>query len=613
MRLEHSRAWAGTVPRPQLVGSSRTRRSALVGPRDLWSTPLYALTKHLSQLSTSTSLEQLKLWMDGNEDEHLEFKEAKSNFQFDRLLEYCVALGNEKGGLLILGVSNAKPRRVVGTQAFGNLAGVKLGLTQQLRLRIDAEEVIHPQGRVLIFQVPSRPLGAPLSHAGKYLMRAGESLVPMTPDQLQAIFSEGVPDYSGEVCPKAGITDLDAVAIERLRTMWIAKSGNHKLEKATEEQLLRDSELLTDSGLTYAALILLGSPRSLGRLLPQAEVIYEYRATDHSTAYNQRKEYRHGFIAVLEDLWRDIKNRNTIQQFREELFVFDIPTLNESAVREAVLNALVHREYRYPGSIFIRQYPTRLEVISPGGFPPGITEQNILNRQYPRNRRIAEVVARCGLVERSGQGMDRIFESLIREGKRRPNFAGTDDHQVKLTLNGEIQDPDFLRFLEAVNQKREFSFSTSDLVVLDLVRNEEPIPEEMKLSLSRLGDDGIVEKVGRGRGVRYVLSKKFYSFVGRRGSYTRRRGLDRDTNKALLTKHIRENDGCRLQELRQVLPSLSQFQVQTLLRELKTGGQIHSVGTRNAGRWYSGPGQVPVQTSRKARKKNSNVTQRSTQ
>ena len=196
--------------------------------------------------------------------------------------------------------------------------------------------------------------------------------------------------------------------------------------------------------------------------------------------------------------------------------------------------------------------------------------------------------------------MDKIFESLIREGKRRPDFAVTDDHQVKLTLNGEIQDPDFLRFLEAVNQKREFSFSTGDLVVLDLVRNEEPIPEEMKLSLSRLADDGIVEKVGRGRGVRHVLSKKFYSFVGRRGSYTRQRGLDRDTNKALLTKHIRENDGCRLRELRQVLPSLSQFQVQTLLRELKTKRQIHSVGTRNAGRWFSGPNRESAQSGRKA-------------
>jgi len=556
----------------------------------------------LSQVSTSTTLDQLKLWMDASEGEHLEFKEAKSSFRFERLLDYCVALANEKGGLLILGVTDLKPRKVVGTQAFADLSSTKLSLAQQLRLRIEAEEVFHPNGRVVIFQVPSRPLGTALSHDGKYLMRAGQSLLPMTPDQLQAIFSEGVPDYSGEVCRGAEMTDLDQLAIARLRAMWVAKSGNHNLSTLPEEQLLRDSELLTDSGLTYAALILLGSPRSLGRLLPQAEVIYEYRATDHSTEYNQRKEYRHGFLAVLEDLWRDVQNRNTIQQFREELLVFNIPTLNESAVREAVLNALVHREYRYPGSVFIRQYPTRLEVISPGGFPPGITEQNILNRQYPRNRRIAEVVARCGLVERSGQGMDKIFESLIREGKRRPSFTGTDDHQVKLTLHGEIQDPDFLRFLETVNQKREFSFSTSDLVVLDLVRNEEPIPEEMKLSLSRLGDDGIIDKVGRGRGVRYVLSKKFYSFVGRRGSYTRRRGLDRDTNKALLIKHIRENDGCRLQELRQVLPSLSQFQVQTLLRELKASSQIHSIGTRNAGRWHSGPNRV-VKSTRKRRRK----------
>ena len=75
-----------------------------------------------------------------------------------------------------------------------------------------------------------------------------------------------------------------------------------------------------------------------------------------------------------------------------------------------LLNAVSHRDYRHPGSVFVRQFPRHIEIVSPGGFPPGITPENILDHQFPRNRRIAETFARCGLVERSGQGADRIVE-----------------------------------------------------------------------------------------------------------------------------------------------------------------------------------------------------------
>jgi Schlafen, AlbA_2 len=146
-------------------------------------------------LSTPTTVEQINSWRRAkSETENLEFKEAKNQFDFRTLLEYCVALANERGGVLLLGIGNRPPRLVVGTKAFLNIAKIAGDLYQKLHFRVDVEEVQHPDGRVLVFHIPSRPIGHPYEIDGSYLMRAGESLVAMTQDQLKQILSEGVPD-----------------------------------------------------------------------------------------------------------------------------------------------------------------------------------------------------------------------------------------------------------------------------------------------------------------------------------------------------------------------------------------------------------------------------------
>jgi ATP-dependent DNA helicase RecG len=147
--------------------------------------------------------------------------------------------------------------------------------------------------------------------------------------------------------------------------------------------------------------------------------VFEYRSSEASIAYQQRQDFRLGFFLWFDDIWKLINLRNDVQQFREGLFKYDIPTFDEDSVREAVLNAVSHRDYRNGGSIWIKQSPRLLDIESPGGFPEGITPDNMRERQKPRNRRIAEALARCGLVERSGQGMDLMFRQSIRQGKTR--------------------------------------------------------------------------------------------------------------------------------------------------------------------------------------------------
>ncbi|AEF85606.1 putative transcriptional regulator [Treponema primitia ZAS-2] len=522
-----------------------------------------------------------------SENEHIEFKEAKSSYSFDKLVDYTIALANERGGKFILGVSDKKPRTIVGTRAFDELNKIKIHLMDMTKLHIEIEEIATPQGRVLIFNIPSRPIGMPLHRNGRYLMRSGESLTSMPADMLRRIFDEAGPDFTAEICSKAALSDLDEKAIEDFRNRWIKKSGNKSIATLTVKQLLSDAELLIDGKLTYGALILFGTFRALGRYLSQSEVVFEYRANDASGPAEFRKEYRQGFFSFYDELWQTIDLRNTNQHFQDGLFIWDIKTFNESAIRETILNAVSHRDYRMNGSVFVRQYPERIEITSPGGLLPGITFENILWAQAPRNRRLAETFAKCGLVERSGQGMNRIFESCLLESKETPDFTHSDADQFWLTLHGKIQHPEFLKVLEKIGEERIRSFTADDLIVLQNVYDNKSVKENLSQNVKALLEEGLLERAPRASGYKWILARRLYTAIGQAGVHTRKKGLDRDTHKALLLKHIKENakEGTKLEELRQVLPFLNRSSIQVLVRELKAEGTIISSGHTKGTRW----------------------------
>jgi ATP-dependent DNA helicase RecG len=194
------------------------------------------------------------------------------------------------------------------------------------------------------------------------------------------------------------------------------------------------------------------------------------------------------------------------------------------------------------------------------------------------------------MIERAGQGMNIMFERSVLQSKPLPNFTGSAAHEVRLTLNGTVTNPAFLRFLEKVGEQTMASFSTHDLLVLDHLQREEDIPANLRSRIRHLMQTGIVESVGRGRGTRYLLSRRFYSALGQKGTYTRRRGLDRQANKELLAKHIEENApaGCPISELQQVVPSLSRGHLKRLLSELRREDRIHFRGLHRGAKWYPG-------------------------
>jgi len=418
----------------------------------------------------------------------------------------------------------------------------------------------------------------------------GDELTGMSDTELRAVFTETGPDFSAEPSP-ASPADLSPEALAGFRRHWARKAGNPRIESWTDAETLVNAELLQDGSLLYAALILFGTRAALGRHLAQAELVFEYRSSEASGPAAERADFRKGFFLFHDALWQKINLRNDRQSYQDGLFRFEISTFDETAVREALLNAVAHRDYRLGGSVFVRQFARRLEIVSPGGFPPGITAENILDQQNPRNRRLAEALARCGLIERSGQGLNLMVETAIRQSKPLPDYSGSAAHEVRLILDGTVKDPAFVRFLERVGEERLRGFSTYDFLALDAIARERPLTEAMRTRLPGLIETGVLESQGRGRGTRYHLSRGLHAALGRKGAYTRKRGLDHETNKALLEKHLRDHaeEGAPLADLCQVLPALSRRSVQRLLAELRSEGRANLAGQRKAARWYPEP------------------------
>ena len=145
-----------------------------------------------------------------------------------------------------------------------------------------------------------------------------------------------------------------------------------------------------------------------------------------------------------------------------------------------------------------------------------------------------------------------------------------------------------LTFLEKIGRERQVSFEATDFITLDLINRGQKLPHWAKERVPSLLKSGAIERIGR----KLILSGKFYEFVDKKGVYTRKRGLDRETNKQLLLKHVKDNknQGSQFRDLREVLPSLSRDQVKKILAEMKREKMIGVVGKTSAARWYPNTG-----------------------
>ena len=188
------------------------------------------------------------------------------------------------------------------------------------------------------------------------------------------------------------------------------------------------------------------------------------------------QNWREPFFKIHDEIWSVINARNLRIPFQEGFFQREIFAFSEKPVREALLNVVTHRDYTLgKRSIFINASPLEFVIESPGGFLPGITPENVLYKREWRNRCVAETFERAGLVERSGQGMDDIFEKTIREGKGLPDLFESDDFSVRLKIPAQVKDRNFILFLEKIAQEKQITFSFEEIYALETIREKNKV------------------------------------------------------------------------------------------------------------------------------------------
>ena len=522
--------------------------------------------------------------LQNRENEVLEFKEAKSNFDSRERSDNCAAIANAGGGRLLLGVSD--DAKIVGTSVYsGTLNKVPHDVNQAIGVWVIVEEVPHSKGRVVVFDIPARPVGHCVKSNGRYLIRKGDSLVEMDSETMREILNEIQPDFSSGIVKGLAIDDLDDRAITDFKKRMAEKTGNHTLINSSTVQILKDAELVRDDKLTLACLILLGKKEKIAELLPQAEIIYEWRSTPEQIHHDFKASWKAPYFLIYDEVWQTIHARNLRTPYQEGFIQQEVLAFDEKSCREAVNNAVAHRDYSISGrSIFIYASPQSFAVVSPGGFPQHITPDNILKAApHWRNRLIAEAFERTKLVEKSGQGIDVIFEAAIRQGKGVPDFKGTDAHTVQINIPAKVKDAEFVRFLEKIVNEKQMRFSFDEIYELELLREqkivENPQHKEKFLKL------GIVEKIGKTSGTKYMLSHKYYSYEEKPGAYTRIRGLTREHKKRLILEHIERESHGKIRDFIDAFPELKRSDINNLLQELKRNNLIYLEGKTRTGVW----------------------------
>lgn len=409
-------------------------------------------------------------------EDHIEFKEAKRDFNFNGgshadpkkrrhcILGYVSALANEKGGKLVFGMKDKQPHEVVGSSfAEGEIGVLEDAIYECMQIRVRIEEEYEPSAdaedrkRVVIFNVPSRPVGKLMKFEGVPLMRTGESLREMSDEEMYKILSEQEPDFSAKECSGLTITDLDSKAIEVMKQRYAEKNDNPGFASVSDEQALTDLDLLVDGKLNYAALVLLGKSKAIKKYMPQNNVVIEYRNDPASIQYDDRVEIQQPLFLAIESIWSYINQPmlNPQVHINENAYIFDIKLFNQETIREAVLNAIAHRSMIVQNDVVIKQSPTELTITNAGGFPVGVDKSNVLTvNSTPRSKRLAEVLQKTGLVEKSGQGVDKMFTNCIMEAKFLPDFSATDNYQVSLKFCTEIRNIPFLIYIRQEQSKR---------------------------------------------------------------------------------------------------------------------------------------------------------------
>lgn len=486
--------------------------------------------------------------------------------------EYACCFANGAGGVVVFGVADkvqGRKQAIHGAKGY-DLDAFRYGIFNGTRPGIEAlvEEIPVPEGtgKILVVRVPEgahKPYG---TTAGLYKQRVGKNCMALDPVVFQrAQITSAAVDWSGAPAVGLGLQDLDPLQIERARQILRSKAPSSGLLELSEVEFLQGLEAVRDGRVTHAGMLLFARREVLAKYCPQAQFHYVFHDSETTVARNDIdrlpllevvERMEHVFVGPL----------NPEREIELGLFKLRIPQFPIEGVREAVLNALTHRDYQNPGEILLRHSAKELVVTSPGGFVDGITPDNILRHEaVPRNRTLANALVKLRLVESSGIGRRRIFRSALVYGKRRPEYS-TDGFSVTLRIFNQGAH-EALAALIARLDSQGADVGLDELLVLDALRGQDFIDVSQAAHVLQTSRDdarrvldgmtfpelALIERRGHTASATFHLAKGIAKELKGKAAYTKTRGLNPVRYAEMVREYLRDHQTIRNRELRELL------------------------------------------------------------
>ncbi|OFC72588.1 RNA-binding domain-containing protein [Alteromonas confluentis] len=525
-----------------------------------------------------------------SENEVVEFKEAKRNFDFAKLGKYFSALSNEanlrgvKQAWLVFGVKDNKA--VIGTQfrnSFKELQSLKKEIADKTSSRftfLEIYEVNHPEGRVLMFEIPAAPQGIPVAWDGHYYGRDGESLGPLNLDEIERIRAQNLAtDWSAEVLPSASIDELDPKAIKIAREKFIQKNPKYvsESEQWDDATFLNKAKLTINNQITRTAILLLGKTESSHFLNPSsATVTWILKDRD-----GLERDYQHFDCPLLlnvDEVFHKIRNLKYRYMKEGTLFPEEVDQYDPYIIREAMNNAIAHQDYQLGGKVSVIEFEDgRLCFSNLGKFIPGSIE-SVIQSDAPesryRNRFLADAMVNLNMIDTIGSGIRKMFIIQKKRFFPLPEYV-LDNNRVMVTITGRVIDIAYARKLAEYPD-----LTLEDIILMDRVQKRKPLKDEQAKHLKALG---VIE----GRKPNYHISVQVADHSGDRAQYIRNRAFDDQHYKQLIVEYLGkfgiakrvDINGLLLDKLPDVLDAnQKENKVKNLLQALKKEGLIKPDG-----------------------------------
>ena len=527
-------------------------------------------------MNYTTAYDEFIQMLNSPEGQNLEFKQETYK---DEIALYSAAFHNAAAGIskFIIGATDKMPREITGVSGLSTPGDIVQQVYDKVSVHVFIEAFPFENEILWIIHIPESR-GSLASYNNSYPIRRGSSISYMTAEeiyQFQAPSSHQ--DFSATITD-ATIAELDP---DMLMSYVADCEINLQHKNLDPETLLHNLLLFIDGYATAAAVILFGTPATVRREVPTSQISYIY-SSDKSmqTSSNHREDFQIGVWGTIEQLWSEINSRNQDQIYQHKFSEFRIPSFNEASIREAIANAICHRDYNMPGAVFVTQYSSSIEISSPGGFIEGVTVPNFMRDSKPRNDLLAQAFQHAGKVDRAGYGIVKMFERAMQEIKPLPDYSNSDAGRVRLELYGELVHTKLAEHIRHSANMAGYELSLEQYQALCYIAFGERIADQsIKKARKKLLKDGIIKSSGTGMSTSYSLAVESYRppelFNGEKASVL------------LLLQILNEAaaNGLAMSQIVISVPDKSEKQVRRILNSMKRDGMVRIKGMGRSSIW----------------------------